>query len=312
MASFSIPCTKISSLMGASSESENRHEHRPCIASFPRSDSRSNLGPLFLTQECSRSQSDVFKVCAQLSEVAVEKVSNSAPALEAKLAEEVESQYTVPDAASISAFMTQVADLVKLVDSRDIMELELNQMDCEVLIRKKEALPQPSAAAPVFYAQPSAQQALVSAQLPPSNVPAPTSPVHSTPASVPVSHALAKPKSSYPPLKCPMAGTFYRSSAPGAPPFVKVGDKVQKGQVVCIIEAMKLMNEIEADQSGTIVDILVDDAKPVSVDMVSLFSFTFPITPFRALYLLFEKLQCFFMLNICKQVYGALSNSLSF
>ncbi|CAA3033121.1 biotin carboxyl carrier of acetyl- carboxylase 1, chloroplastic-like, partial [Olea europaea subsp. europaea] len=209
MASFSIPCTKISSLMGASSESENRHEHRPCIASFPRSDSRSNLGPLFLTQECSRSQSDVFKVCAQLSEVAVEKVSNSAPALEAKLAEEVESQYTVPDAASISAFMTQVADLVKLVDSRDIMELELNQMDCEVLIRKKEALPQPSAAAPVFYAQPSAQQALVSAQLPPSNVPAPTSPVHSTPASVPVSHALAKPKSSYPPLKCPMAGTFY-------------------------------------------------------------------------------------------------------
>ncbi|CAI9754579.1 unnamed protein product [Fraxinus pennsylvanica] len=261
MASFSIPCPKISSLMGASSESENRHENRPCIASFPRSDSRSNLGPLFLTQGCNRSQSDVFKVCAQLNEVAVEKVSNSAPSIETKLAKEVESQYTVPDAPSISAFMTQVADLVKLVDSRDIMELELKQMDCEVLIRKKEALPQPSAAAPVFYAQPSTQP------LPPSIVPAPASPVHSTPASLPAPPAPAKSKSSHPPLKCPMAGTFYRSSAPGSPPFVKVGDKVQKGQVVCIIEAMKLMNEIEADQSGTVVDILVDDAKPVSVDM---------------------------------------------
>ncbi|KAL2482392.1 Biotin carboxyl carrier protein of acetyl-CoA carboxylase 2 [Forsythia ovata] len=267
MASFSIPCPKISSLLGASSESENRHEHRPCIASFPRSDSRSNLGPLFLTQGCSRSQSDVFKACAQLNEVAVEKISNSTPALETKLAKETESLDTVPDASSISAFMTRVSDLVKLVDSRDIMELQLKQMDCEVLIRKKEALPQPSAAAPVFYAQPSTHQAIVSPQLPPSNVPAPASPVSSTPASVPAPPAPLKPKSSHPPLKCPMAGTFYRSSAPGTPPFVKVGDKVQKGQVVCIIEAMKLMNEIEADQSGTVVDILADDGKPVSVDM---------------------------------------------
>ncbi|KAE8702696.1 Biotin carboxyl carrier protein of acetyl-CoA carboxylase [Hibiscus syriacus] len=76
-------------------------------------------------------------------------------------------------------------------------------------------------------------------------------------------------KSSLPPLKCPMAGTFYRSPGPGEPPFVKVvGDKVQKGQVVCIIEAMKL-NEIEADQSGTIVEILVEDGKAVGVDTVS-------------------------------------------
>ncbi|XP_022853357.1 biotin carboxyl carrier protein of acetyl-CoA carboxylase 2, chloroplastic-like [Olea europaea var. sylvestris] len=266
MASFSVPCPKISSLLGASLELENRQEHRPCIASFPRSDSRSNLGPLFLPQGCSRSQSDV-RVCAQLNEVVVEKISNSAPAFETQLAEEVENQYTVPDAPSISAFMTQVADLVKLVDSKDIMELQLKQMDCEVLIRKKEALPQPSAAAPVFYAQPSTEQAMVSPQLPPSNVPAPASHIPSTPNPVPAPPALAKPKSSHPPVKCPMAGTFYRASAPGATPFVKVGDKVQKGQVVCIIEAMKLMNEIEADQSGTVVDILVDDGKPVSVDM---------------------------------------------
>ncbi|XP_042445268.1 biotin carboxyl carrier protein of acetyl-CoA carboxylase, chloroplastic-like isoform X2 [Zingiber officinale] len=74
-------------------------------------------------------------------------------------------------------------------------------------------------------------------------------------------------KSSIPPLKCPMAGTFYRCPAPGEPPFIKVGDKVQKGQVVCIIEAMKLMNDIEADKSGTVVEILAEDGKPVSVDM---------------------------------------------
>lgn len=102
------------------------------------------------------------------------------------------------------------------------MELELNQMDCEVLIRKKEALPQPSAAAPVFYAQPSTEQAMVSPQLPPSNVPAPASHIPSTPNPVPAPPALAKPKSSHPPVKCPMAGTFYRASAPGATPFVKV------------------------------------------------------------------------------------------
>ncbi|RZR88090.1 hypothetical protein BHM03_00015610 [Ensete ventricosum] len=90
-------------------------------------------------------------------------------------------------------------------------------------------------------------------------------------------------KSSIPPLKCPMAGTFYRCPAPGEPPFVKVGDKVQKGQVVCIIEAMKLMNEIEdwdnttpgvsylqSDQSGTVVEIIAEDGKPVSVDSVCL------------------------------------------
>jgi acetyl-CoA carboxylase biotin carboxyl carrier protein len=60
-----------------------------------------------------------------------------------------------------------------------------------------------------------------------------------------------------------MVGTFYRAPAPGAEPFVKIGDRVRKGQVLCIIEAMKLMNEIEAENDGTIVDILADNAQPV-------------------------------------------------
>ncbi|XP_062084124.1 biotin carboxyl carrier protein of acetyl-CoA carboxylase, chloroplastic [Humulus lupulus] len=164
---------------------------------------------------------------------------------------------------SISEFISQVASLVKLVDSRDIVELKLKQLDCEVLIRKKEALPQPPPApAPV-----ATYQALPPSMAPPA--PSALAPAPAPASSPPPSAAPAAPKStksSLPPLKCPMAGTFYRSPGPGEPPFVKVGDKVQKGQVLCIIEAMKLMNEIEADQSGTIVEVVAEDGKPVSVD----------------------------------------------
>ena len=64
-------------------------------------------------------------------------------------------------------------------------------------------------------------------------------------------------------VKSPIVGTFYRAAKPGAPPYVEVGDKVKKGQVLCIIEAMKLMNELEAEEDGTIAAILVDNAQPV-------------------------------------------------
>ncbi|KAJ0751234.1 putative acetyl-CoA carboxylase [Helianthus annuus] len=164
--------------------------------------------------------------------------------------------------------MNQVAELVRLVDSRDIVELELKQQGCEVVIRKKEALPlpPPPPASPMVMMQSPQPQAMYQSQSPPPPPPPPPTAVAAVAApSAPATPA--KPKSSHPPLKSPMAGTFYRSPAPNAPPFVKVGDKVKKGQVVCIIEAMKLMNEIEADQSGTVVDILAEDGKPVSLDM---------------------------------------------
>lgn len=67
-------------------------------------------------------------------------------------------------------------------------------------------------------------------------------------------------------IKSPMIGTFYRASNPESDPFIKEGDKVSKGQTICIIEAMKLFNEIESEISGTIVEILVDDASPVEYD----------------------------------------------
>lgn len=185
------------------------------------------------------------------------KPSNGPPSAAASASEEYVSQ-----------FITQVASLVKLVDSRDIVELELKQFDCELLIRKKEALPQPPSPAPHIMMPSASPPAVASPSLepsPPAASPAPPSPAQGPAAAT---AAAAKPaKSSYPPLKCPMAGIFYRCPSPGEPPFVKVGDKVQNGQVLCIIEAMKLMNEIEADQSGTIVEVLVDDGKPVSVDM---------------------------------------------
>ncbi|KAI3470355.1 hypothetical protein Pfo_027018 [Paulownia fortunei] len=163
---------------------------------------------------------------------------------------------------SISEFISQVSSLVKLVDSKDIMELQLKQLDCELLIRKKEALSPPPA--PVTYVQTQPQPAV----LPPVPTPSPVPNGAPSPAPTlaPAPPKAQPSKSSHPPFKCPMAGTFYRSPAPGEPPFVKVGDKVKKGQVLCIIEAMKLMNEIEADQSGTLVEILAEDGKPVSVD----------------------------------------------
>ncbi|KAH6812713.1 chloroplastic acetylcoenzyme A carboxylase 1 [Perilla frutescens var. frutescens] len=190
--------------------------------------------------------------------------SESSPAevKDDKLSKET-SQTALASEESISQFVSQVASLVKLVDSKDIVELQLKQLDCEVLIRKKEALPPPPSP-PITYVQSQPQPAV----LPPVSAASPgPAAAPSTPPSPAPSPPKAQPsKLSHPPLKCPMAGTFYRSPGPGEPPFVKVGDKVKKGQVLCIIEAMKLMNEIEADQSGTLVEVIAEDGKPVSVD----------------------------------------------
>ncbi|PSR92923.1 Biotin carboxyl carrier protein of acetyl-CoA carboxylase [Actinidia chinensis var. chinensis] len=214
-------------------------------------------------------------VKAQLNEVAVSGSSNDAaiptkldvPPVEAGSAKPSSKLSPVASTSEelISEFITQVASLVKLVDSRDIVELQLKQLDCELLIRKKEALPQPTPSAPVVMMHSPPPPAPVS---PPFHAPPPAAaPAPAAPTLAPAPSTPSASKSSLPPLKCPMAGTFYRSPSPGAPPFVKVGDKVQKGQVLCIIEAMKLMNEIEADKSGMIVEILVQDGKPVSVDL---------------------------------------------
>ncbi|WP_460555528.1 acetyl-CoA carboxylase biotin carboxyl carrier protein [Hymenobacter daeguensis] len=98
-------------------------------------------------------------------------------------------------------------------------------------------------------------------------------PVAAAPAAAPTAAPAAAPAAAAEPsaashkaLKAPMIGTFYRSSGPDAPAFVQVGDMVEKGQVICIIEAMKLFNEIEAEESGRIVKALVENATPVEYD----------------------------------------------
>ncbi|XP_077211414.1 biotin carboxyl carrier protein of acetyl-CoA carboxylase, chloroplastic-like isoform X1 [Tasmannia lanceolata] len=308
MASFSVPCPKSSALASYALQKQNpQKQQRAKISLFSSPKPRSSLlarslldQPLFPRfQGPSRNRSTVLK--AQVNEVtsftpgdyilkkicyfwlllnsfctskvAVEKPPTklevpSSDGKDVHPANEPDLQAAVSD-GSISAFMAEVADLVKLVDSRDIMELQLKQKDCELIIRKKEALPQPPAA-PVYMIQPPPAQAMLPSQQSPAQFSSP--PVASGPSLSASSSAPALPapsgssKSSHPPLKCPMAGTFYQCPAPGEPPFVKVGDKVKKGQVICIIEAMKLMNEIEADQSGTVVEVIAKDGKPVSVD----------------------------------------------
>ncbi len=85
-----------------------------------------------------------------------------------------------------------------------------------------------------------------------------------TPSDVPASKAVAGGKTLE--VKSPMVGTFYRASNPDKPPFVEIGSKIKKGDVVCVIEAMKLFNEIESEVSGTIVKVLVGNSQPVEYD----------------------------------------------
>lgn len=92
----------------------------------------------------------------------------------------------------------------------------------------------------------------------------PPAPVQAAaPSATPTSAAAARPAGDQKSIKSPIVGTFYRSASPDAAPYVAVGDRIRKGQVVCIVEAMKLMNQIEADVEGVVAEILVDNAQPV-------------------------------------------------
>ncbi len=150
--------------------------------------------------------------------------------------------------------ITQIQDLIKFVAKSGVSEVEIEQKDFKITIKtaasKKEV--QVIAAAPPAYAPaPIAAPA-------PATAPAPAAPA--APAAAPAA------ESKYITIKAPMIGTFYRSSGPGKPLFVNVGDEIKPGKAICIIEAMKLFNEIESEVSGKIVKVLVDDAKPVEYD----------------------------------------------
>eukprot|EP00271_Cylindrocystis_brebissonii_P019934 TRINITY_DN6360_c0_g1_i1.p1 TRINITY_DN6360_c0_g1~~TRINITY_DN6360_c0_g1_i1.p1 ORF type:complete len:290 (+),score=63.13 TRINITY_DN6360_c0_g1_i1:236-1105(+) len=210
---------------------------------------------------------------------AAAETSNAAPVAEAPEAALVASEPdSLPPLASKddadipdpSSFMSDVSSLINLVDSRDIVELELKHKTYEITIRKAAALKSATPAVqqhvtfpgPHVMAHSGFPQQFMQAPPPPPAEAAPA------PAAAPPPAAAPAPKapSGLPPMLSPMAGTFYRSPAPGEAAFVKVGDRVQKGQVVCIVEAMKLMNEIEADQTGTIVDIVAKDGQGVAIE----------------------------------------------
>ena len=149
----------------------------------------------------------------------------------------------------------ELKELIEFLIEKDIAEFELERGDVKVRIKR--------AADARFAAPPETRYVQVAP-------PAAPAPEYSPPPAVP-SPALAKPAAEETGLhevKSPIVGTFYEAPSPGAPAFVKVGDAVQEGQVLCIIEAMKLMNEIEADVGGEIVKRLVSNAQPVEYGQV--------------------------------------------
>lgn len=147
----------------------------------------------------------------------------------------------------------QIQDLIKSINKSNISELTIEQKDFKITIRQKEdkVVTVAAPAAPVMQAF---QAAPVAAAPAPALAPAAEKPA-----------APAKDENLLT-IKSPMIGTFYRRPSPDKPLFVEVGDDVQVGSVVCIIEAMKLFNEIESEISGKIVKILVEDATPVEYD----------------------------------------------
>lgn len=153
--------------------------------------------------------------------------------------------------------LNEIQDLIKFVAKSGVSEVEIEQKDFKIVI-KANGKGVITAAAPMIQQQ-------IPVAIPQAVAPV-AAPVVTPSAETPKSNAPAADDSKYVTVKSPMIGTFYRSPGPDKPVFVNVGDTIKKGDKICIIEAMKLFNEIEAEVSGKIVKVLVDDAKPVEYD----------------------------------------------
>jgi acetyl-CoA carboxylase biotin carboxyl carrier protein len=151
----------------------------------------------------------------------------------------------------------EIQDLIKFVAKSGVSEVSLETDDFKLTVKTES--PNKSGKDTIVYQV--AAEATAPAPVAVAVAPAPAiTPIASTPAPV------AEVASNTITIKSPMIGTFYRSSGPDKPVFVNVGDEVAPGKVICIIEAMKLFNEIECDVKGRIVKVLVDDATPVEYD----------------------------------------------
>ena len=149
----------------------------------------------------------------------------------------------------------QIQELIKTINKSNISELSIEQGDFKITIKQE------------MSAQP---QYVVASAPAPVHIPAPQhAATPAAPAAAQAPSAAPKPaaeSSNQSTIKSPMIGTFYRSPSPDKPVFVSVGDEVKKGQVLCIIEAMKLFNEIECEMDCRIVKVLADDSSPVEYD----------------------------------------------
>lgn len=148
--------------------------------------------------------------------------------------------------------LTEIQDLIKFVSKSGVSEVEIEQKDFKIVIKTDSK--KPAAVQQIIQAGPVASA--------PVNTVHAVAPANETPKAV----TPAAENSNLLTIKSPMIGTFYRSSSPDKPLFVNVGDTIKKGDTICIIEAMKLFNEIEAEFSGKIVKVLVDNSSPVEYD----------------------------------------------
>lgn len=149
--------------------------------------------------------------------------------------------------------LRKLKTLIDLVAESGIAELEITEGDDKVRIVKSSSAGQATQISHV-YAAPTAASAPAAAAVAPAAVSADASAASAAPAAAEISGKV---------IKSPMVGTFYRASAPGADPFVSVGSSVSEGQALCVIEAMKLMNEIPSEFSGVVKEILVENGQPV-------------------------------------------------
>lgn len=140
--------------------------------------------------------------------------------------------------------LRKLKTLIDLVSESNVSELEITEAEGKVRIVKSAPA---GFAAPVAYSVAPAPQAVSAAPQPAAVSAAPAA------AEEPAGHVVTSP----------MVGTFYRASSPGAKPFVELGDTIKQGETICIVEAMKILNEIEADKSGTVTKILVDNGQAV-------------------------------------------------
>lgn len=151
----------------------------------------------------------------------------------------------------------QIQELIKTVNKSNIGELQIEDKDFKITIKQKaDVIQQTSAASSVSLAQPQFQPTPAQPTL--ASLPTPTPDTSAQTSTAKEDNLIT--------IKSPMIGTFYRKSSPDKPSLVEVGDEITPGKVVCIIEAMKLFNEIESEVSGRIVKVLVENASPVEYD----------------------------------------------